>query len=362
MATNEASKSKLIKSYTVTVEAMGVADYKIPLEIPKSLFAGLDDDDLIIMGVYAVNADGVSCSFSANSSYKHTAGFINGTSGAYANVGYYAVGENMEHTSPNPGANTSNCYNTYTPDIFFVTEEKITMIDLGNLGGGNAPEDEEEEEVRGILRLPTQYDLVVGDTFELFYKGIAECLNSDLYAFELSFSDGKSHGMNYSRKWLWTPKAEDVGVYKMTVTVRDNLGAILDTGSVTINVVGAPSSPDSEKVVLVIGDSLTDGGVWAGEFYRRLTATGGTPVGAGLENIRFIGTRETASGVRYEGYGGWTFDSYKFTFLNCKCCIRNHFFFAIAKRNVFCHNSFKIFICNTQITIGFIFLNFRDFY
>ena len=31
-----------------------------------------------------------------------------------------------------------------------------------------------------LLRLPTHYDLVVGDTFELFFKGITSCLNSDV--------------------------------------------------------------------------------------------------------------------------------------------------------------------------------------
>ena len=310
-ASGEANKSILLASYTVTVDAKGGTDYKIPLELKKSVFEGLSDDDYVIVGVYATNADGVTCSFSSNTTYKHIAGFISGNSGPYANVGYYSVGDDTT-VSPRPGSTSNNSYANYTPDIFFVTEQKMTMIDLGNLGGGNggSTEGEEEEEVRGMLRLPKQYDLVVGDTFELYYKGISECLNSDLYAYELSFSDGKSHGMNYSRKWLFTPAAADVGVYRLTVTVRDNLGAIIDQQSVTINVVNPATSPAEEKVVLVVGDSLTDGGVWAGELYRRLTATGGTPAGAGLTNIRFIGTRETANGVRYEGYGGWTFDSY----------------------------------------------------
>ena len=310
--TGEASKSSLVASYTVTVDARGASNYKIPLTLSKSVFEGISDDDCVIVGVYATNADGVTCSFSSNTTYKNTAGFISGTSGPYRNVGYYSVGENAESTSPKPGANTNNSYANYTPDIFFVTEQKMSMIDLSNLGNGGSstPDEEEEEEKSGILRLPDQYDLVVGDTFELYYKGISECLNSDLYAYELAFSDGKGHGMNYSRKYLFTPKATDVGKYTMTITVRDNLGKIVDQGSVVLNVVPVPASPEEEKVVLVIGDSLTDGGVWAGELYRRLTATNGTPVGAGLTNIRFIGTRETTSGVCYEGYGGWTFDSY----------------------------------------------------
>ena len=314
-ASREASKSTLVASYTVTVDAKGTTNYKLPLTLSKSVFEGVSDDDYVIVGVYAPNADGATCSFSSNTTYKDLATFINGTSGAYANVGYYSVGDGLEATSPLSGAKTNNSYGNYSPDILFVTEQTKSMIDLGSIGSGNgggtsAPEEEPEEEELGLLRLPRQYDLVVGDTFELYYKGISACLDSDLYAYELAFSDGKSHGANYSRKWRFTPTATDVGVYTMTITVRDNLGKVLDQQSVTINVVGPAASPEEERVVLIVGDSLTDGGVWAGELYRRLTATGGVPAGAGMNNIRFIGTRETAAGVRYEGYGGWTFDSY----------------------------------------------------
>ena len=40
-----------------------------------------------------------------------------------------------------------------------------------------------------LLRLPTHYDLVVGDTFELFFKGITYCLNSDVYDYTVAYAD-----------------------------------------------------------------------------------------------------------------------------------------------------------------------------
>ena len=61
--------------------------------------------------------------------------------------------------------------------------------------------------------------------------------------------------------------------------------------------------------MLVIGDSLTSGGLWVSEMYRRLTATGGTPAGHGLENIKLIGSKGK-DGALHEGYGGWTYTSF----------------------------------------------------
>ena len=171
-----------------------------------------------------------------------------------------------------------------------------------------------------FLQLPEQYDLVVGDTFELFYKGISLCLDSDAYAYELSFSDGSSRGNNYTQKYIWTPTESDIGVHKLNILVRDNIGNIVDTGTVKLNVVGKPVSPDEELVFLFVGDSLTTSGLWPSEVVRRLTATdtkvasGVTgPKGNGLTNIKTIGTQKTDKqgiDVFYEGYGGWTFKSY----------------------------------------------------
>ena len=160
----------------------------------------------------------------------------------------------------------------------------------------------------------------MGDTFELFYKGISHCIDSDIYDYELRFSDGKSRGNNYSRKYIWTPTASDVGVHTLTITVRDNLGNALDTGTVKLNVVNKPVSPDDEKVFLFIGDSLSSGGIWQKELIRRLMGTGTTtatgtaaPKGDGLTNIKTIGTLKTGNtdaDIFYEGYGGWSAQSY----------------------------------------------------
>ena len=100
-----------------------------------------------------------------------------------------------------------------------------------------------------------------------------------------------------------------MGIHTLHIRLWNNEGEVLEEGTVKINVVNPPTSPDKEKVFLLVGASDTEPGIWPAELGRRLTGNGGNPEGWGLNNISFIGSRER-DGVRYEGYGGWSFESY----------------------------------------------------
>ena len=159
-----------------------------------------------------------------------------------------------------------------------------------------------------LLHLPEKYNLVVGDTFELFYKGIMLCKNPYNYNILATCSIGKCWG----RKFEATPTA--AGTYTLTITVSDDAGNVLDQQ--TTQLVVAEKGRSSQTNVLCVGDSLTSPGQWVGEFYRRLTNTNAVapdgsaaPTGDGLTNINFVGTC-AKYGACYEGYGGWTFASY----------------------------------------------------
>ena len=153
------------------------------------------------------------------------------------------------------------------------------------------------------LSLPNEYQLVVGDTFELFWKGIIQAVNLYNYNIRATCSIGSC----YSRKFEVTPSA--TGTFPLTISIEDNGGNVLDTATVNLVVNEVATSPATTKNVLCVGDSLLSNGQWAFESYRRLTASGGTPIGAGLTNIDYIGTK-TLNGAGFEGYGGWTFYSY----------------------------------------------------
>lgn len=161
-----------------------------------------------------------------------------------------------------------------------------------------------------ILRLPEKVEMIAGEDFELFYKGICNTIDIDLYDFEFTYTGAAiANTKAWKRKLTASPVAADVGIHAVTVVVRDNVGNEVDTGTFNLVVNAVPSSPSSEKVVLCMGDSLTTSGSWAKELKRRLTANDGTPTGFNLSNINFIGTCESG-GTRFEGYGGWTFTSY----------------------------------------------------
>jgi len=158
------------------------------------------------------------------------------------------------------------------------------------------------------LNLPDKYQLVVGDTFELFYRGIV--LASDPYSYNIKVKCKK--GSAFMRKYVYTPAEEDVGSYTLNIELSDDDGDVLDEKNVELVVNPKPVSPKEDTYILCIGDSITAGGVWPSECFRRLTGTGGEPEGLGLERVHFAGSREGKFGARYEGYGGWRFEEYNY--------------------------------------------------
>ena len=157
-----------------------------------------------------------------------------------------------------------------------------------------------------LLKLPERFDLVVGDTFELFYKGIINVSNTDIY--DVTVDCSKNIGQAYKRKYVYTPKTSEVGKTTMTFNLIDNLGNKLESQEVVFNIINVPTNPSEIKNILCIGDSLTTGGEWANEFRKRLIGTS-SHIPFNITNVNFLGTKER-EGTKYEGYGGWTFNSY----------------------------------------------------
>jgi len=151
--------------------------------------------------------------------------------------------------------------------------------------------------------LPQSYDLVVGDTFQLFYRGIIEAVNP--YCYDILALCEK--GSNFPRYFEFTP--EEAGEHLLTINVYGNDKTLLASGQTLLKIHAVKSSPAKPQNILCIGDSLTAGGTWVAEAHRRLTATDGEPTGHGLTGFHFIGTC-TKDAVNYEGYGGWGWGNY----------------------------------------------------
>lgn len=164
-------------------------------------------------------------------------------------------------------------------------------------------EDPQSENI--FLSVPSKYELVVGDTFELFYKGIINAVHpEDLYV-EINCAKGKA----YQKRYIYTPDVGDIGTYTMNIKLYNNTHYLIDEKNLSIVVKAKATSPNSEKILLYVGDSLSNSGRIPREFIRRVTQSGGTPAGDALQNITSIGTCNS-SYAYFEAYGGYSFSSY----------------------------------------------------
>ena len=150
--------------------------------------------------------------------------------------------------------------------------------------------------------LPNKYDLVVGDTFQLFYRGVVEAPDPFVYDVLAVCAKGK----NFPRYFEFLP--DEPGQYELTISVFGPDKSLLGQGRTVLDVAAAvqPSRPVN---ILCMGASTVAGGEWVSEAYRRLVSEDGDPKGLGLKNIAFIGTCKKGD-AGYEGYGGWQWDSY----------------------------------------------------
>ena len=150
--------------------------------------------------------------------------------------------------------------------------------------------------------LPKYFNLVVGDTFQLFYRGVIEAPNPYVYDILALCEKGK----NCPRYFEFTPDCE--GDYELTINVYSAEKSLLGSATTTLRarIAHEPKRPIN---ILCMGSSGTQNGDWPHEAYRRLTATDGEPKGLGLKNINFVGSKRRGD-MGYEGYGGWVFKTY----------------------------------------------------
>jgi len=156
--------------------------------------------------------------------------------------------------------------------------------------------------------LPVDISAVVGDTLQVFRRGVVEA--ADPYALPVKLDSAV--GAEYPRMFEWTPSAGDSGTSQtLTVTAQGFDQSTLGTGTTSI-VVKTAANPASMKRIVVIGDSVTNGMAWPEEAYRRLTQTGGTPAGKGFTNFEFVGDQAFPNFGTQGGFGhsGWRWDEY----------------------------------------------------
>lgn len=162
-----------------------------------------------------------------------------------------------------------------------------------------------DEKVRVVMA--DQYDLVVGDTFQLYYNSIIEAPNPYCYSIVAICEKGK----NFPRYYEYTPTAE--GKHKLIVQIYDASQRLLGQNETILNVVKAKIT-DKKINILCVGASATANGYWVSELHRRLTKTDGEPKGIGCPNIQFVGNchieEPGRNEVGFEAFGGWAWNSF----------------------------------------------------
>lgn len=162
---------------------------------------------------------------------------------------------------------------------------------------------EETPEVE--ISLPDKIYAVVGDTLQLFYRGIVKAVNPYNYNILINCTKGKQ----FSRYFEYLPVSGDIGTTGFTIYIKDNNGKIIAEKTCQLITKSAGTSPATMKHIVMAGDSLLAFGQVAIEANRRLTGTGGTPAGRGLTNIAFKG-KLTNGNTGFFGAGGWTWTNY----------------------------------------------------
>lgn len=156
-----------------------------------------------------------------------------------------------------------------------------------------------------LIYLASEYHLVVGDRFELFYQGVIKSMNPYKYYIKVTCNKGRY----FPRYYCFTPTIDDVGTYDFKLELFDDYHNLIDASDTKIIVVN-PINLKHNQTILCIGDSLTFNGVWVSEGLRRVTQNDGEPIGLGFkDSVKSVGTCEKL-GVSFEGYGGWQWKSY----------------------------------------------------
>ena len=196
----------------------------------------------------------------------------------------------------------------YVADSFMVNEGTEVLpyqeYRLATFVNGIKLTSQTEKKDVAKLYLPKVLHAVVGDTLQVFYRGLMSVVNPYGYDILLTCKKGKQ----FPRYFEYTPTTADIGETTFAVTLKDEDVNMLESKECKLVTKAAPSNVGTINIAC-FGDSLTTDGTWCAEAYRRLSATNGNPIGLGLNNIKFVG-KKTKNGAGYFGEGGWRWSHY----------------------------------------------------
>ncbi|MDC0937150.1 SGNH/GDSL hydrolase family protein, partial [Pirellulales bacterium] len=112
-------------------------------------------------------------------------------------------------------------------------------------------------------------------------------------------------GLLYRERWAYTPSAEELGEYPLTVEVRDEANALVGRAQSTLRVSAPARSP---ATLLMIGASFTEYSVYPRHVLDLSKREGA--VRLLLIGSRGSGNMPPTDDLRHEGYSGWTAEAF----------------------------------------------------
>ncbi|MDO9634194.1 MAG: hypothetical protein Q7J05_04015 [Paludibacter sp.] len=294
----------LSKKIPVNSELATLTDVFIPLFNPGLTEVITLNDSSFTGSSYFIGY----CFYNKDGQYAY-GGTVNGTQTNFAGNSYYITDKTFEPSVPTSWAVFSG--NPCIPIQHLLMSNAREIKHLIELDEINEKLNEIEEQLDLLspevidISLPDNIYAVVGDTLQLFYRGMIKAPNPYIYDVLVSCSKGKQ----YPRYFEYLPVSGDVGTTTFKIEVKNKDGLIIGTKTCNLITRAAVQSPSTAKKILCVGDSLTSAGIWCQEASRRLVGSGGSPSGLALSNISFLG-RKTGGGIGWEGTGGWSWDSY----------------------------------------------------
>ncbi len=151
------------------------------------------------------------------------------------------------------------------------------------------------------LTLPEHTYAVVGTEVSIYFDNIVLTETPENYRFAVQCEIGH----HQQRRWTVTPNPVDIGIYDLTVSASHVSGSILKK-TTRLHVVPAESGANRSIKLMIVGDSLTHATLYPNELASLLSRPG-NPVWKMLGTHR---PKNAATGVRHEGYGGWTWQRF----------------------------------------------------
>ena len=158
----------------------------------------------------------------------------------------------------------------------------------------------------GDIFLPEKIYAVPGIECNIYFKNIFFAINHANYVFDVDCPKGKQE----EKRWTYIPWRNEVDKsYPLTVRVYDEKGLVAEA-STTIYVTSADAGKGKNLSILVVGDSLTN----ATEYPRQLLTLCNkekAPLLTMVGSHAGGGKKPVANGVAHEGYGGWTWGTFR---------------------------------------------------